>query len=67
MALVRFNGGRTYTGWRSVPWLVLFLPLWLPWLAFAVVLSVLRWITGQDRIWGFTYVGNGTWSTQEWR
>lgn len=58
---IEFQDGGVYTGWRAVPWILLFLPVILFWLLFGCVLLAVRWLTGRNRVLGFEYVGHGTW------
>lgn len=63
--MVELQDGRIYTGWRAVPWLLLFSPLIATAFLFGAVLFVVRWITGRDRVFGFDYDGHGTWRRVE--
>lgn len=62
MTSIELSNGRVYTGWRALPWLLLFLPIIVPWLLFGVALYVIRWFTGKDRVLGYEYNGKGTWT-----
>lgn len=58
---VQLDDGRIYTGWRAVPWLILFTPHILLALVIAIVLVVARAVTGSDHVLGYDYMGGGVW------
>lgn len=58
---IAFQDGREYTGLCALPWLIFLSPIIALIFGFALILTVVRLITRRDKVWGWSYAGEGTW------
>ena len=66
---VEFGDGRIYTGWKAVPWLLLYSPLIVVMLIYALImvggLEILRLIMRTDKIGGWYREHPGSWKLRD--